>query len=261
MAVRVRASSVSELMDCPARWEAKQIKGMKLPSSPAAWIGTSLHKSTAAFDRGVLVGSPISIDDAAGVYVDSLRKPDADIDWKADDDITPGSAEAVGLKLHTAYCAKIAPARTYTAVEVTIPSMIVDVAGVQIELTGTADRIRMTLDGDLGVSDFKSGKRAASVQKGNGAQMGVYSLLAEHAIGKPVRAPAEIIGLQTTKTPSTATFSIPNVREKLIGDGTTPGILEQAALYLKSGVFPANPRSMLCAEKYCPLWATCKFHD
>ena len=37
--VRLRASSLPELFDCPARWEAKHVKNMRLPTSAAAQLG------------------------------------------------------------------------------------------------------------------------------------------------------------------------------------------------------------------------------
>jgi len=34
--IPIRASSLAELFDCPARWEAKNLLGMRMPSSGAA---------------------------------------------------------------------------------------------------------------------------------------------------------------------------------------------------------------------------------
>ena len=61
----IRASSLADLSDCPARWYAKAIEGKRLPSGPGAVIGQAIHASTAVFDQAVLDGSPIHASDAA----------------------------------------------------------------------------------------------------------------------------------------------------------------------------------------------------
>jgi hypothetical protein len=52
------------------------------------------------------------------------------------------------------------------------------------------------------------------------------------------------------------------VKTPLIGDEEHPGLIEIAARMLKSGVFPPNPKSMLCSKKYCPAHAAhCRYHE
>ena len=71
--VAIRASSLSELFDCPARWAAKHLDGLRMPSSGAAQLGTAVHAGTALYDTSRLPGgSPITIDDAAGAVVESF---------------------------------------------------------------------------------------------------------------------------------------------------------------------------------------------
>ena len=43
----IRASSWADLFDCPARWYAKNVQGLRLPSSGAAALGTAVHAGTA----------------------------------------------------------------------------------------------------------------------------------------------------------------------------------------------------------------------
>ena len=40
--IPVRASSLSDLFDCPARWEAKNLNNKRLPSCAKARIGTAI---------------------------------------------------------------------------------------------------------------------------------------------------------------------------------------------------------------------------
>ena len=65
----IRASSLPELFDCPARWEAKHLCGRRLPRSAAAQLGTAVHAGAAVFDVQRILGSPITPDDAAGEVV------------------------------------------------------------------------------------------------------------------------------------------------------------------------------------------------
>lgn len=260
--IPIRASSLAELFDCPARWEAKNLLGMRMPSSGAARLGTAVHAGTAAFDQAKLDGNPITPDDAAGEFVKSLYGTDEEVDW---DDASPKDAERIGLALHTRYCAQIAPQQDYVAVELTCDRM--EITDLGIALTGTTDRVRRTTSGELGIADLKSGARAVGsdgtvATAGHGPQMGVYEILAQQAIGKPITAPAQIIGLQTGKTATSqriGTGEISGARDALVGDESSPGLLQHAARLVHSGSFYGNPKSVLCSGKYCPRHPTCKF--
>ncbi|KAF1003255.1 MAG: hypothetical protein GAK28_04812 [Luteibacter sp.] len=92
--------------------------------------------------------------------------------------------------------------------------------------------------------------------------MGVYELLAEHASGVPINAPAQIIGMNTATTPASQRVGIGEIavaRAVLLGDGESPGILEYAAKIIHAGTFWGNPKSMMCHERYCAAFPTCKF--
>jgi hypothetical protein len=265
--VTVRASSLAELFDCPARWAAKHLEGKRLPSSGAARLGTAVHASTALFDQSRLDGSPLTANDTAGALVDALYKKDdeegnGEVEWG---DTDPREAERIGLSLHARYCADIAPQQDYVGVEV--PCEKLEITDLGLALTGTTDRIRRLADGRLGIADLKTGARAvgsdgeASTQ-GHGPQMGVYELIAEFAIGQPLTAPAQIIGLNTGKTAAAqrvGTGQIENARAVLIGDEESPGLLEHASHIIHSGQFYGNGKSTLCSPKYCPNHPTCKF--
>ncbi|HWK72210.1 MAG TPA: PD-(D/E)XK nuclease family protein [Burkholderiaceae bacterium] len=260
--ITIRASSLGELFDCPARWAAKHIEGRFLPSSGAAQLGTAVHAGTALFDASRLPGeSPVTVDDAAGVVVDAIHKPEFEVDWAED---KPQDAERIALALHTKYCKEVAPTQDYAAVEIACEKL--EISDLGIALTGTTDRVRRTDDG-FGISDIKTGKTAVSADgtvktAGHAFQMGVYELLAEFASGLPITCPAQIIGLNTGKTAAAQRAGLGEIegtREVLLGDGDTPGVLENASRLIHSGAFYGNPRSMLCNPKYCPNFQTCKF--
>jgi len=260
--VFIRASSLAELFDCPARWEAKHIKGLRLPRSAAAQLGTAVHAGTAVFDSSRLPGgSPVSADDAASALVDAIQHPAEDVDWE---DTVPSEAERIALALHTKYCADVAPKQDYLGVEVRCEKLELPELG--IALTGTTDRVRKTPAG-LGISDLKTGGKAVGVDgkavtQGHGIQLGVYELLAEHAMDLQITAPAQIVGMQTGKThisQRVGTGEVPDARAALLGSEEAPGLLEHASQLIHSGAFYGNPKSFLCSARYCPAHSTCRF--
>jgi len=259
--INIRASSLGEIFDCPARWEAKNLLNIRHPSNGKAQLGTAIHAGTAAYDQAALDGSPITVDAAAGELVSVLHSTDYEVDWSED---SPKDAEKVGLILLTKYCAEIAPLQDYVGVEVKCEQL--EITDLGISLSGTTDRIRRVGD-ELGISDLKSGGRAVgsdgkAVTAGHGAQLAVYELLAETQSGNPLTLPAQIVGLQTAKTTARVGFGeIPNVRAALIGTEDEPGLLHHAAGIIHSGRFYGNPKSMLCSPKFCPKHPTCKFKN
>lgn len=260
--IRIRASSMAELGDCALRWEKKNLRGMTLPSSPPAAIGTAVHASTAAFDQSKLDGTGMSIDEAAGVAIDSLNNPDEEVDWAG---VAIHKAEETALRVHLAYCTEIAPAQDYALVEHSVTPMIIEMEnGVVFELTGTMDRIRHE-NGQYGVVDVKTGMSAVgadgviAVGKHMG-QLGVYTLLAENELTDPITLPAAIIGLSTGSQARVGFREVPGARESVIGTLDEPGLLHYYAPYFKTGLFPPNPQSWLCSEKFCPFFKSCRFH-
>lgn len=265
----VRASSWPTLFDCSYKWYWQNIMGLRSPSGGAAHLGTAVHAGTAVYDQAILDGKFISVGEAIDAARESLQNPEDDVAW--DENLTPTEADGFAVKLTTKYCLDIAPTRTYTAVELKCTALDIGTSHGVVRVTGTTDRIRLTEEGRKGVSDLKTGGRATekteagtrrAVTKGHHIQLGIYTLMAEQASGERMEAPAEIIGLQTTKDAPCATGELADVKTPLLGDGKFPGLIEIAAGMLKSGVFPPNPKSNLCSRKFCPAYAAhCKYHD
>ena len=261
--ITIRASSFPELFDCPARWEAKYVRNLRLPRSSGAQLGTAIHASTALFDTALVEGNPITADEAAGAAVDAIHHPQEEVTW--DDDMKPQSAERIALALHGKYCALVAPTQNYIGVEVTCEALHITDLGLIV--TGSTDRVRSNEADGLGISDLKSGATAVGADgrvktAGHLAQLAVYEMLTAHALGRPMNIPAQIIGLQTGKTDKAqrvAVASLDTPSAVLIGTEEQPGYLEMASSLLHSGNFYGNPRSQLCGAKYCPAHGTCRF--
>lgn len=264
--VVIRASSLPQLFDCPARWSAIHLEGKRMPTNSKAMLGKAVHASTAVFDQSTIDGAGITINEAAAAAVDAIHKPDEEVDWELDDPkaMTPNDAEQIAVSLHGKYCTTIAPLHTFRAVEIKCDRL--EITDLGIALTGTTDRV-YEADGELGIGDVKTGKAAVGADgtvttKGHAYQMGVYELLAEKGSGLPITAPARIFGLNTAKTPAaqrTGTGHITGARDVLLGDEESPGILQMASQLIHHGDFYGNPKSMLCHGRYCPIYETCKF--
>ncbi len=263
--IPIRASSFGTFFDCALRFEAEQILKRTKRGSLRAWLGTSIHAGTAAFDQAKLDGAPISADDAAGVMVDMLWTPDEALE--RDPKFSLQQAERVALTLLSRYCAEIAPKFEYLSVEMPLKPMRIDLGeGYVIEFTGTMDRARvvLSLNGDV-IADVKSGGRLIDretgrvIVKARAAQVGIYQLLKENTDGRPTVG-SQIIGLQTSATPAIGISHIFDAKAQLLGDETRPGLIEIAGKMLKAGVFPPNPSSQLCSKRYCSNWDFCSYH-
>lgn len=261
--VTVRASSMPDAFDCAARWEAKQLRGLRTPMAGNAVLGRALHRSTAMYDASVINGTGLTIQETAAAAIDAFADPGEDVAYDEDDDVA--ALERTAVALHHRYCTEVAPAQRYAAVEVRCDSLVIEDLG--LELTGTADRVRKVGDG-FGIADIKSGKTAVRADgtvesKGHRYQIGVYELLAEHASGLPITAPAQVIGLQTGKTERGQRVGVSEpvsgARDVLVGEEDSPGVLQMLSKMIHSGSFPGNPRSMMCHERYCPLYNACKY--
>lgn len=262
--VKIRASSLGGLLDCAHKWEAQNLLGMRGKSSAPAHLGTSIHAGTARYDTDKMIGITPSASDAVDVFVDTLKE--SDVDWRYSD-VSYKSAEQIGITLTNKYCKDISPMFNYVGVEMETKPFDILVDGTIIQLTGTMDRARAIQGAGVGIADVKSGRRAVDKEtgkahtKGHAPQLGIYELLYEHTSGLKVTEPAMIIGLQTTTSAETGTGIITNAREQLLGDGENVGLLEYAAMYIKEGKFPPNPKSSLCSEKFCPRWQVCRFKE
>jgi hypothetical protein len=259
--IRLRASSVADLLDCPLRWEKRNLQGMKLPSTPPALIGTAVHASTAVYDQSELYGDGLTIDDAAGAAVDAISNPREEIDWMGS---TLKKAIHTALSVHVDYCTQVAPTANYVAIEASLAPLLIEMPnGVVFEMTGTLDRVREK-DGMRGIADVKTGGRAVNmdgevVVGKHLPQLGTYELLGEQKFGAMI-LPSQIIGLNTVGGGRVGVGEVEGAKTALIGNQDEPGILNYVAPYFKSGLFPPNPGSWLCSNRYCPFFSKCIYH-
>jgi hypothetical protein len=262
----VRASSWGGLFDCGHKWEGEHLLDMRKPSGLRAQLGTAIHASTAKFDAGRLPGGDrLDVNECAGLFVDTLRNPERDVDY-TQDDLTVTEAEKIGLQLHTLYCLDLSPQFTFTSVEQALTPLDIDCGGGHlIRLTGSMDRARVAQSEDgVVIPDLKSGSRVIAKGeaqiKGRSAQVGTYQLLYEHTEAVQTIG-GQVLALQTSGKPAVAASKVFDAKRVMVGTETQPGLIQFAAEMFRTGLFPPNPQSLLCSTKYCARWDTCNFHE
>ncbi|MES2349129.1 MAG: PD-(D/E)XK nuclease family protein [Pseudomonadota bacterium] len=262
--ITIRASSFGTFFDCALRFEAEQINRMAKRGSLRAWLGTSIHAGTAAYDQAIIDDVFMSVDEAAGIMVDMLWQPPETLE--RDEKLSLKEAERISLILLSRYCKEIAPGAEYAAVEGALKPLDIDYEGITLRFTGTMDRARVvrSLNGRV-IRDIKSGGRLIDsdgkvIVKARAAQVGTYQLLDENTTGQ-LTCGAEIAALQTSSKPQVGVSHIFDAKALMLGDEARPGLIEIAAKMLKAGVFPPNPSSSLCSKKYCANWDRCAYHE
>lgn len=262
----VRASAFAGIFDCAYRWYLQQIVGMRKPASFPMHLGTSIHAGTAHFDADRLAGKIPYLDEAEEVFAERLKNPEEDVERTADD-MPQANAIAVGIKLLGKYCREISPRYQFAAVEADLGALEIYTKYGVIVVTGRSDRIRVRREpGDLrSIQDVKTGARAAHKDGtadvgAHHIQLGIYRLIEKVRTGAAFAAADEIVGLQTTATASVGVSQVLRPDHCLIGTDTAPGLIELGARMLRDGIFPPNPKSMTCGEKYCAGWKVCPYH-
>ena len=260
MTILIRASSVPTMFDCALRWQTEHLEKRRCPKSLNAQLGTAVHKGTAVFDIERVSGKPGNLTAAKDAAAEAMDKPEEEIALTPDD--KPAQSKDIAVSLVDKYATEFAPTHAFVGVEIGVPAL--ELTDLGLILTGTADRVRMTEDGP-GIADVKTGKTIVNANNevdvaGHASQIGVYELLAGAAIGQPMTAPAEIIGLQTNVTRDKqriAVGTIINAREVLIGDEQNRGLLPVMADIAHGRVTWGNPKSYLCHKKYCARFNSC----
>lgn len=262
----IRASGLAEMFDCSYRWYSKHILKLRTPGTISAHLGTSIHAGAEAFDKARMEERPISVGDAKEAFFEKFHRPEGDLVVDEDGD-PPRVAEAIGLALTEQYCENLAPLQSYTAVELDCGICRFNTPHGPILLRGKTDRVKIGSDGLLRIADIKTGKRAVSKEgkvdtRGHHLQLGIYTLIAEARLEEVLSPAADVIGMATLKTDARVNIgTVAEVKRPLLGSDGQPGILDLAAGILKAGIFPPNPKSVLCSPKYCPAWTTCKYHQ
>ena len=253
----IRASMLPAYTDCARRAAARQFrrliegKGFALRSIPpavAAPMGTAMHKAIALMLRDRDFGpSPVS---AALAAFRTEIAPGCE--W---DDTSPKLD--VAERQITRMVESLHPIlRAMRPRLIEHPMRAVLARGW--EASGSLD-----VEQDATLTDWKSGAMLRPYH----AQLGMYALLLR-ANGEPCEAVRQVyVPRVRLKKPQPA----PLVQEYDVADceraaeTTVEAVIRDTERFQATGdpySYPANPMSMLCTQKYCPVWGTefCTLH-
>lgn len=267
--ISIRASSLPNFFDCNERWAAQVIHGLFMPSGSSAAIGTGFHHGTAVWDSDRVINVKPSLSAALDAVAESIEKPTQEVVWN---DHTQAAAKDLAVTLVRNYTSDLTLQLDYDVVELPMDPIVVTAAnGLRIRFTGQVDRRRMRVmpDGTVrkGIIDFKTGKRivrsdgTVNTQQ-SGAQLALYELLelmASGTLGKFNPLPAMVLGVPTAGKAKPAIAEIHRPHRVLVGDKDHVGAIDIIAQTVKTGAFFGNSRSQLCSNKYCPVFANCRW--
>lgn len=261
--VPIRASSLGDLFDDALRWKIKNIDKVFSPSYGRARLGTAVHDATAVYDVARQYDGDASIEMAIETFIYELGAKETK--WV---DISKAEAEMIGVQLVTKYCQEIAPMFVYDKIEERVEPQEIEMQnGLIIELTGHIDRRIVRENGDRVIADLKTGYSIIDAETGlpktdkHGPQLAVYDAL--EMLSEPDVAfatEAVIIGLDTASG-AVGVKAIERPSRFLFGEDGNIGYLEAAAEIIMRGLFVGNPKSMLCTERYCPIYNNCWYRN
>lgn len=269
MEIRIRASSLSDYLDCPRRAAIKMFrsnveqagyKPRQLENNIAAAIGTATHSgATWSLEEKMKSGELGNRAESEHRALESLKhEQEAGVVY---DQTSPdiNTAQKQVVRQLNSYRVHIAHLIEPSSVEERLEGQ----ATPSISMTGQCDISENLMTGGIGIRDIKTGTK----EKYHGAQLGAYSLLGR-AHGKDVKAmnvdyiervaigkeqPAPVVIPYSVADTENLTWNILRAVERDYG------------LFAASGnpeTFLPNPSSVLCSAKYCPAFGTefCKHH-
>lgn len=264
---KIRCSTLPDYADCSRRAAVKLFKNdirragfevRQTGTGAAAAVGTAFHKAAEILLRQKMeTGTLASLADATDAGIEAFKTAAQDgPEWDAK---TPDAgAAAAQIIMLTAAFHQVAQDITPVALELELTADM----GDGYELTGHIDLVAQRETG-VSVDDYKTGKPGRPYH----AQLGGYSLLARSHGYNVIDTGIYTIPRGSIKKPQAApeyhTYAV-DITERTAA-ATLDRIKVDHAAFLASGneyIFPANPSSMLCSEKYCPAHSTnfCRLH-
>lgn len=220
----------------------------RIGSSIGAVIGTEYHKKAAAVLRARMAGVTDFGALLAEAVATGIEYPeDGGIIW----DATTKDEAAAQLALEKIIRAWLPLGMSYTPAQV--EQELTKDLGDGFELSGHID-VR-TADG--AIRDHKSGANDPKAYE----QMGAYSILAEHKLGPVSALHVDWMKRVGVKTPASAPVTLTYDKADCVSAANRilETIQEDYLAFKKTGdphEFRANPRTMMCSEKYCSVKGT-----
>ena len=257
----IRASSLPSYADCPRRtaakllWEELAAQGYSLRETSqgiGSALGTSTHEAANySLSHKIKNGDLGNASEAIDMAFETFHTIQ-NVEGIVYDSTTPtyDRAELQLKTLVTTYREKVAPAIKPVEVEIRLEANI----GDGFVLSGKFDVRELTT-----IRDLKTG--AAS--RAHISQYGAYGMLC-NVHGRPVEQIVEDY-LPRKREPEPETYPYDVAVAMNAARAILKGLKRDVAEYRETGdptSFIANPQSMLCSDRFCPVWGTefCREH-
>lgn len=246
-------SSISLYQTCPRAWQFRYIDGIRSRPTAALVMGTAFHNSVEDIIRALAMG-----EDSNPTEIWTRRwaeVQDQEPDYQGE---LPEELSNMGLRMLTAKSTvdlldSIMPMLDENGAPVIEKRVELRVPGVPIPVIGFIDVILAT----GAPADFKTAARMWTAEKAREELQPVFYLAALNQAGYTQNPTHEFCHFVFTKTarPQAAAFSaVHSPAEWLWLFGAIQAVWKGIA----AGVFPPNPSSWKCSDRWCDQWAMCR---
>jgi superfamily I DNA/RNA helicase/RecB family exonuclease len=242
--LRLTASTLTALGECPARWFLEREAGGARASTQGQGFGKVVHALADRIGRGE-VGSAAGVDDLVDELMAHVDQVWAQIPFR-----TPWSAvrereEARAALTRFLEWHRRPDARTVLATEQEVRAEVSLPDGSAVTLHGYADRLEIDDDGRVVVIDLKTTKYPPLESEiGTNAQLGLYQLAVEQgAVDHLVDAPAVPGGAELWQLRKETRKQLKIQRQEPLGDGerAIEEQLAEAVAVVRGEEFPTRP--------------------
>lgn len=250
-------SSISTYMLCPRNWKFKYLDGIPTASSPALVFGSAFHATVEAIIKAKAAGETIDVAEKwAFQWAWETTKA---TDWGAE---LPEEYSNLGLRMLShkdtvAMLAEISPMVDVDEAGTVVPlierRVELHVPGVPIPVIGYIDII--CSDGIP--ADFKTAARVWAPGKAEGELQPLFYLAALNQAGymqNPTMGFRHYVFVKT-KTPQVQVLPSRHATCQLFW---LFGAIREVWKGIEAGVFPPNPSSWKCSDRWCDYWGICR---
>lgn len=248
-------SSISTFLNCPEAWRRKYIEKEPTTSSPALVFGSAFHDTLEGFikqEAGFNGEEPKGILDMWGSNWEAQLEKQQNVIWEYE---TPEAQYNEGIRIlgNTEIMAEIqkikpavdeAGAKIERKVELRVP-------GVDVPVIGYIDIILE----DGTPADFKTSKASWSEAKASDSLQSLFYIAALTQMGIEVNWKFAHLIFVKTKTPKFQRIEHEHEKGELF---FLFEVISSVWGAITRGVFPLNPTSWLCNERWCDFHANCK---
>jgi hypothetical protein len=242
--VRIRPSGVSSFYNCPLQWKLTHLDGLKSIPNSRAMIGTAVHKVAEITWKEAIESGAKDLNESKSTDIASETFKELDkegMKYNGFDTFESCQKEAIeGAKCFTR---EIAPKEA-------IPKAVEKFYSIDLqngfEIAGSVDYVGVDM-----IADLKTTRKKATPNNYL-LQQSIYAVLSG-------AKECKIQNIVLKKKPESHILPLEhNIKytKKIVND-----LITRIKSYQESGnslLFPANPTSCLCSDKYCSFFGTDK---